>query len=886
MKPHIGPSKDGVPDAIFHTPLPSQSPWLGEVLMTPKWIEQENIEQKAAPDTSEEVMVVAARVEDAEPWIAALPQATHQLMAVSDTLDVWKMRVAAGSDSQRRHIIWVLPTGSDNRALTPNASDLVLGVFRFVKALLTTGWGRRPLSMTVVTRGGQAVGKADRVDPSQAGVHGLIGSLSRECPAWQCRLIDLPFGESIGTQWVATMLARPALPHGGVSVWREGHWYERKLLRCHLPAGHGGAYRVGGVYVMLGGAGGLGRVLSRYLIKRFQAKVIWIGRRPLNAEIAQHMDELARVGGIAPQYICADARDPVALAAARATVLARHGVIHGVLHATIVLEDKTLTWMEEDTFKRVWDAKALTSDCMWRVFQHDELDWFMFFSSMQSFAKAVGQSNYAAGCVYTDALAEQMRRETRTPVKVVNWGYWGEVGVVAGADYARLMALIGLGSIDAASAMSVLERTLDSPLEQILFVKTTEPHLLPNLGAIDGLACQLVEASIAAPPTAHAMHDHRPFPDAVHAASAQSARVASLLPGLLAVQLREAKIIGDGGVSGEELAARTALLPPYLRKWVDESLSILARHGHLLQHDGDWLMAPARWAEAIECEKAWRKLKADVRETAHASEAEMLLVETALKSIPAVLRGSESAASVLFPRGSMALVENIYRNNPVADHFNGLLADRLLCTAQAQLRACPTARLRVLEIGAGTGGTSSALFDRLAPVASSMDEYAYTDLSQLFLMHAKERFGHVPYLKRRIFNVEKPVQPQGLALGSYDVVVAANVLHATRHIATTLRNAKALLKRGGVLLVNELASHKVFMHVTFGLLEGWWLYEDPAVRIPGCPVLSPASWESVLLNEGFTHVRHAAADAQAWGQQVIEARSDGLIYQQGPVARV
>ncbi|MCG8399781.1 class I SAM-dependent methyltransferase, partial [Bacillus atrophaeus] len=75
--------------------------------------------------------------------------------------------------------------------------------------------------------------------------------------------------------------------------------------------------------------------------------------------------------------------------------------------------------------------------------------------------------------------------------------------------------------------------------------------------------------------------------------------------------------------------------------------------------------------------------------------------------------------------------------------------------------------------------------------------------------------------------------------GGYDVVIAANVLHATKNIRQTLRHAKAVMKHNGLLLLNEMAGNSLFPHITFGLLEGWWLYEDPALRIPGCPGLYP-----------------------------------------------
>lgn len=58
------------------------------------------------------------------------------------------------------------------------------------------------------------------------------------------------------------------------------------------------------------------------------------------------------------------------------------------------------------------------------------------------------------------------------------------------------------------------------------------------------------------------------------------------------------------------------------------------------------------------------------------------------------------------------------------------------------------------------------------------------------------------------------------------------------------------MKNNGMLLLNEMAGNSLFPHITFGLLEGWWLYEDPAVRIPGC--------QAYILTAGKRHLKAKA----------------------------
>ena len=79
---------------------------------------------------------------------------------------------------------------------------------------------------------------------------------------------------------------------------------------------------------------------------------------------------------------------------------------------------------------------------------------------------------------------------------------------------------------------------------------------------------------------------------------------------------------------------------------------------------------------------------------------------------------------------------------------------------------------------------------------------------------------------------------QKYGIGEYDVLLATNVLHATRNMPNTLQNCKALLRKGGLLIANELSAKTEFLTLTFGLTDGWWLHDETGTRIPGSPLIS------------------------------------------------
>ncbi|NUV79112.1 beta-ketoacyl synthase N-terminal-like domain-containing protein [Streptomyces sp. CAI-155] len=348
------------------------------------------------------------------------------------------------------------------------------------------------------------------------------------------------------------------------------------------------------------------------------------------------------------------------------------------------------------------------------------------------------------------------------------------------------------------------------------------------------------------------------------------------------------RTLGAFRASGQtpEAARESAGLAPGYGAWFDECLRIFEGAGYIERRDGRILLDDARphrpieqlWREWETGRPAWRE-NPDLAAT-------HLLVETTLRAFPDILGGRRPATEVIFPGGSLELVQNAYATNPASVFFNRVLAADLVARLRRRERDRTADGARILEIGAGTGATSAVVLEALRSARPDVREYCYTDLSRAFLNHAERSFGaENPWLTYGILDIERPVADQGFTLGGYDVVVAANVLHATRDIRHTLRNAKALLRPGGALVLNELTANNLLSQFSFGLLDGWWRYEDPHLRIQGSPLLSTAGWQRVLTQEGFRAIALPARDAEDLGQQIIVAESDGVVRQVAAVPR-
>ena len=854
-------------EVIAGSPASDNNPYqvpTENLILAPVWSVVPAVPVVPAPaDGGTATIVVGANKCQRDGLEGLLPRARYVDPSEDNIADA--LRGEAASPLAFEHLIWITPDPplagvADDNLIESQAHGALL-LFRLAKALVAAGCGGQKLHFTVVTSHVLGLTPTAITNPTHATIHGLVGSMSEEYPTWRFRALDLDDDSIWPFETVAFPDADVVAAGAGaafVRLYRGGQWFARSLVPVRQLANEASPGRQGGVYVVIGGAGGLGEIWTRFMVRTFRANVFWIGRRPPDADIQTRIDAIAAFGP-APVYIQADARDHAAVRAAHAEIKRRFSAVHGIVHSAVGVFDRSLADMDVDAFREVLSAKLDVSVRMVQVFRHEPLDFVLFFSSVSSFLHKGGMTGYIAGSTFQDAYACYLAGRLRAPVKVVNWGYWNAgTGIAIPESSKRRMVNLGIQPLTDDEGMAGLQCLLASPLTQAVVIKA-ESLRIPGLAAPEDYLTLLPKPTLA--PLESIVDRLPPLapPEAALRAAAvfYGSPMEALLRRLLRTLLRDAGLLEAGLPKGLGFYGR----------WLAESRNFLAAGGASEQPCES---IAALWTVWEHEREAWLT-NSDLRPGA-------ILVERCLRALPDILAGKIAATEVMFPNASMELVEGIYKGNLAADHFNRVLADTLVALVEAHAGD----GLRILEIGAGTGGTSAGVLRRLKPFAGKISEYCYTDLSKAFLFHACENYApEAPFLTTRTFNVAMPPVGQDLELGQYDVVIAANVLHATRNIRTSLRHTKALLRTGGTLLLNELSEASLVAHLTFGLLEGWWLNEDDAIRIPGSPGLTPATWRRVLNEEGFTPVIFPAAVSLELGQQIIAAQSDGVIRQRG-----
>jgi len=231
--------------------------------------------------------------------------------------------------------------------------------------------------------------------------------------------------------------------------------------------------------------------------------------------------------------------------------------------------------------------------------------------------------------------------------------------------------------------------------------------------------------------------------------------------------------------------------------------------------------------------------------------------------LESIMRGEREAIDVLF--SNSALTTRLYSESTPSLACNSAISQAVEGCVKA-VKASSNCSIRILELGAGTGGTTMHILPKLDRYRT---EYVFTDISDYFLRNAAKTFEEYDDMLRfKLLNVEEDLESQGFAEAQFDIVVASNIIHATADLGVTLRNVRKLLANGGVFLLNEATELTAFLDSTFALTSGWWRFTNKDSFRPALegPLLQVDEWRDVLTKkcgfEGGFSLVHAASQKQ------------------------
>ncbi|KAH8743290.1 hypothetical protein F5883DRAFT_665259 [Diaporthe sp. PMI_573] len=225
--------------------------------------------------------------------------------------------------------------------------------------------------------------------------------------------------------------------------------------------------------------------------------------------------------------------------------------------------------------------------------------------------------------------------------------------------------------------------------------------------------------------------------------------------------------------------------------------------------------------------------------------SETLLLHSTGHQLADCLTGRVDPVSVLFGNAAAReLLGDVYTNAPMFKTGTLVLSQYL---ASLLKDTGGKRELRILELGAGTGGTTKNVVETLVKMGQKFT-YTFTDLSSSLVAAAKRKFSKWSFMEYKVVDIEKDTQPD--FVGKYDIILSTNCIHATRDLVNSTSHIREMLKPDGLLCLVELTQNLYWFDLVFGLLEGWWLSSDGRWHA----LASEELWKKDLLKAGYKWV--------------------------------
>ncbi|KAF4780238.1 beta-ketoacyl synthase domain-containing protein [Colletotrichum scovillei] len=269
----------------------------------------------------------------------------------------------------------------------------------------------------------------------------------------------------------------------------------------------------------------------------------------------------------------------------------------------------------------------------------------------------------------------------------------------------------------------------------------------------------------------------------------------------------------------------------------------ILQRGKLADYDGRQYVRSETIIDTTPSSSRFKDILAEFPQ--HAKEHTLLNI--CGSKMAAILSGKMDPLSILFgTKANRSVLDDVYATAPMFI-INSQLLTSFLEKALSNSTPGPDGKYRIVELGAGTGATTRWVVDRLVQKGVPI-EYTFTDISSALVSGAKRKFAGLDCMKYGTIDIEKP--PATQHLGQYDIVLATNCIHATTNLHNSLTNINKLLRPHGFVSLVELTTRNYWLDMVFGLLDGWWLYDDGRPYV----LATPEFWDDTMRQVGFQHV--------------------------------
>jgi polyketide synthase PksN len=268
-----------------------------------------------------------------------------------------------------------------------------------------------------------------------------------------------------------------------IASWREVATDLSPGCDCRRP------WRDRGVYLITGGAGGLGLIFAEEIVQRAQdATVVFAGRSTPDERTRLLVEMLTAMGshGTRVEYRRLDVGQGEAVARLVHDITEMFGGLHGVIHSAGVTRDSFILKKELWELAEVLTPKVAGCVNLDRVCQ--DLDFFVLFSSLTGAAGNPGQADYAAANAFMDAFAHYRNTLVRENQRLgrtlsINWPLWREGGMQVDPGLEKLMQQrTGLVPLATATGLMTFYQGLAFGTDQVMVMEGDTTQVKHALG--------------------------------------------------------------------------------------------------------------------------------------------------------------------------------------------------------------------------------------------------------------------------------------------------------------------------------------------------------------------------------------------------------------------
>ncbi len=378
-----------------------------------------------------------------------------------------------------------LPLSSTGTDTDQCFNDYAVQLFEQIKAVFTAKPEGAVLLQVVIGYGHQQ----DNCPVSLlSALSALLNTARMENPQLTGQLIELDGSRTTAAELSDLLDQNSQTPNEHWIRYRDGRrqiidWQELdNPQQSDMPV-----WKQGGVYLITGGAGGLGLIFAREIVDQIgEVTLILTGRSQLDAERKSAIAAL-QAKGARVEYRAVDVADQQAVKTLIGSITGQYGGLHGIIHSAGIIQDNFIIKKSAEQFRQVLSAKVSGTVNLDRACRGLKLDFFILFSSVAGAVGNPGQSDYATGNAFMDAYAGYRNRLEQQPALAdqphghtlsINWPLWQQGGMDIDEHSKEMMwRSVGLRPLATGEGIAALYTGLNSGRDQVMVLAGDLPRL-------------------------------------------------------------------------------------------------------------------------------------------------------------------------------------------------------------------------------------------------------------------------------------------------------------------------------------------------------------------------------------------------------------------------